>query len=140
MGRNQSTGTMKTLSLFTLLCLLTGCIPFIDHNGPRRKWYYLSDAPPIPREVEPSVKESLTAAVVIPPETKTIALTWDYPPHGPEITFNVYSSAELMTISQWSLLTNVSVKIITVPVNEPRRFFAVKARNELGIESAWATK
>lgn len=35
---------MKTTLLLLLVTLLTGCIPFIDHNGPRRKWYYLSES------------------------------------------------------------------------------------------------
>lgn len=131
---------MKTLWLLPLLICLTGCIPFIDHNGPRRKWYYLSDAPPIPREVAQAKSDPAEAVVVVPPQPKTVSLTWSYPP-SPDIAFNIYSTQDLsIPLERWPLYRTTQAAQYTEAADDPQRFYAVKAVNAAGLESTWATK
>jgi hypothetical protein len=66
----------------------------------------------------------------LPPQPRTITLTWNYPQMSPDIVFKIYSSTNLGTpVSKWPVYTNLTSTSCVIPVLPGNRFFAVTASN-----------
>lgn len=74
------------------------------------------------------VLATLSLAVVGPalPPSGNVTLAWDYPPHGQEITFNLYQSATIFP-PVWTLVTNTTAQQVTIRATRSLQFFAVTA-------------
>lgn len=108
---------MKIILLITCIALLSGCVPFIDNNGPRRKWYYLSDTKPPPI---PSDKKFRTFAVVrpVPTVTEQIVVEFDHSEIPHVLTSIYYSSNKYGEYQFLGNTTNNSVSnIIERPID-----------------------
>lgn len=116
---------MKTTLLIILAALLTGCIPFIDHNGPRRKWYYLSDAPPIPRDVSQAKADPSAAAVVLPPQ-KVIDFVLHYPPGHDADGWWLQTSSDVTSWVDVEPVFPGSQTYFTNTEPQPQQFFRLK--------------
>lgn len=67
----------------------------------------------------------LATATALPP-SGNVTIAWDYAPHGPEISFNLYQSATIFP-PLWTLVTNTTAQQVTVKATKQLQFFVVTA-------------
>jgi len=113
---------MKIICVFLAL-ILAGCA-----SRPASK------TPPIPVAWMPLERATVAGAASIEP-VKLRGCAWDYYAAVPGITFEVWASTNLV---DWVLATNTVEKIALFPVKE-MEFYKVRAKDELGQVSDWAT-
>lgn len=90
-------------------------------------------APPIPTAWLPAARTAtMEAADVLP--AKLMGCAWDYAV-VPGITFEVWASTNLV---HWVLATNTVETVALFPVKQ-MEFYKVRARDEHGLVSDWAT-
>lgn len=90
--------------------------------------------PPIPT-VWASIERATTASVASVEPVKLRGCAWDYYDGLAGITFEVWSSTNLVN---WVLATNTVETVALFPV-KPMEFYKVRARDYLGQVSDWAT-
>lgn len=112
---------MRLELIACLVVLLAGCA-----SGPATR------TPPIPTVTHmadrPDVAEASSEDPVV-----LRGCAWDY--DRTDVTFEVWASQDLV---QWTLATNTLAKIALFPVKQ-MEFYKVRARDELGQVSDWAT-
>lgn len=89
--------------------------------------------PPIPVAFAMPERAAVAGAATVLP-AKLMGCAWDYAV-VPGITFEVWSSTNLVN---WVLATNTTEKIALFPVKQ-MEFYKVRARDEHGLVSDWAT-
>lgn len=90
----------------------------------------LNRRPRKPRRLKSAAIAIALAACLLPlsalPPTGQVMLAWDYPPHGAETSFNLYTSLSL-TPTAWVLLTNTPAQQVTVQTTKHIQWFTVTA-------------
>lgn len=113
------------------ILLLLGCngCTIISYDRVQRESNALHTNSVSPRSsLMPATQSFQSAAAAdLAPAPRTVMLSWDYPAHGSEISFNVYGTEDLSRSMQ--ALTNVSEQRVAVPMDAPQMFYSVRASN-----------
>lgn len=81
-----------------------------------------------------------SSAVILPPPSQKVTLSWEYPDANPDIVFNVYGTTNLtLPMTQWPLVVTTTQTSCSLPMQGESFFFVVAASNIVtGMESSFS--